>query len=288
MSPISGLHRPFVRAAMQAPYLSREEERSFAVAWRDEGDRAALDRIVRAHLRLVIAMAARFRNYGLPMSDLIQEGNIGLMQAAERFDLDREVRFSTYASWWIRAAIQEYVLKNWSIVRGGTSSSQKALFFNLRRLKAEIARRVADGEDLDVSQEIAGKLNVSRADVVQMDMRLQGSDISLDATPTDSEGGDAPARLTSLAADGPLPDEITATAIDSERRETWLKTALSALSDRERDIVQARRLAEPSATLESLGARLGVSKERVRQIEARALEKLRSTLMRQAPALASA
>jgi RNA polymerase sigma-32 factor len=284
---MTGLHRPFVRAAMQAPYLTREQERDFAIAWRDRQDRAALERIVSAHLRLVIAIAGRFRNYGLPMPDLIQEGNIGLMQAAERFDISRDVRFSTYASWWIRAAIQEYVLKNWSIVRGGTSSAQKALFFNLRRLKADIARRIAEGEMLDEAQEIAQKLNVSRADVVQMDMRLSGSDISLDITPADLDS-DAPARVTTLAADGPLPDEITAAAIDGERRETWLKAALSALSDRERHVVQARRLAEPSATLESLGAKLGVSKERVRQIEARALEKLRSTLLRKAPAMAGA
>lgn len=288
MSAVAGLHRPFIRAAMDAPYLSREEEKTLALRWRDQHDRRALDRIVRAHLRLVIAIAARFRNYGLPMSDLIQEGSIGLMQAAERFDLDRDVRFSTYASWWIRAAIQEYVLKNWSIVRGGTSSNQKALFFNLRRLKADIARRISEGEALDASQEIADKLGVSREDVVQMEMRLSGADVSLDATTTDTEGSDIPSRLSSLAADGPLPDEITVVAIDGERRETWLKNALSALSDRERDIVHARRIAEPSATLEALGLRLGVSKERVRQIEARALEKLRSTLMRQQPAMVGA
>lgn len=287
MTPTMGLHRQFVRAAMNAPYLSREEEQRLAALWRDTGDRSALDRIVGSHMRLVIALAARFRNYGLPMADLIQEGSVGLMQAAERFDLEREVRFSTYASWWIRAAIQEYVLKNWSIVRGGTSSSQKALFFNLRRLRADIARRVADGEQHpDPQGEIAEKLNVSRDDVVQMEMRLSGSDVSLNGAPSDADSPASNDRLNTLASDAPLPDEVVAGTIDSERRTHWLRHALGALTERERDVVRARRLAEESATLESLGRKLGISKERVRQIEARALEKLRTALIRQSPALA--
>lgn len=288
MAATAGLHRQFVRAAMDAPYLTREEERDLAICWRNEGDRRALDRIISAHMRLVVALAARFRNYGLPMSDLIQEGSIGLMQAAERFDLEREVRFSTYASWWIRAAIQEYVLKNWSIVRGGTSSSQKALFFNLRRLRADIARRVIDGEEHnDPQQEIAERLNVSREDVVQMEMRLSGSDVSFNATPGEGEGGAASDKLHALASDAPLPDEVVAAAIDSERRINSLNQALGVLSERERAVVRARRLADEGATLESLGQRLGVSKERVRQIEARALEKLKTALLR-SPAFAMA
>lgn len=288
MAATAGLHRQFVRAVMDAPYLSREEEYALAVSWRDAKDRQALDRIVSAHMRLVIALAARFRNYGLPMSDLIQEGSIGLMQAAERFDLEREVRFSTYASWWIRAAIQEYVLKNWSIVRGGTSSSQKALFFNLRRLRADIARRVFEGEEhADPQQEIAEKLNVSREDVVQMEMRLSGSDVSFNATAADGEGGATNDRLHALASDAPLPDEVVAGAIDGERRISSLHQALDVLNERERAVVRARRLAEEGATLESLGQRLGVSKERVRQIEARALEKLKAALLR-SPAFAMA
>ena len=288
MAATAGLHRQFVRAAMNAPYLSREEERNLALSWRNTGDRRALDRIVGAHMRLVIALASRFRNYGMPMSDLIQEGSIGLMQAAERFDLGREVRFSTYASWWIRAAIQEYVLKNWSIVRGGTSSSQKALFFNLRRLRAEIARRVVEGEEhADPHQEIAEKLNVSREDVVQMEMRLSGSDVSFNAAPADGEGGATNDRLQALASDVPLPDEVVASTIDGERRINSLQQALGALSERERAVLSARRLVEEGATLESLGQRLGVSKERVRQIEARALEKLKTALLR-SPAFAMA
>lgn len=286
MSAFAGLQRPFVQAAMKAPYLSREEEQNLARCWRDEKDQSALDRIVQAHLRLVIATAARFRNYGLPMPDLIQEGSIGLMQAAERFDVTRDVRFSTYAAWWIRAAIQDYVLKNWSIVRSGASSSQKSLFFNVRRLRAELSRRVADGENLDIEQEIADRLGVDRQDVAQMEMRLNGSDLSLNGSTGDDD--QSAERLEFLASADPLPDEVTLQSIDGERRVGWLRKALASLSPRERDIVQARRLNDDSATLEALGQRLGVSKERVRQIESRAIEKLKAALLRQQPSLAGA
>ena len=136
MGEISGVRRQFVRAAMNAPFLEREEERLLAVRWKDNRDEAALHQLTAAHMRLVIALAARFRHYGLPMADLVQEGHVGLLEAAARFDPEREVRFSTYATWWIRASVQDYILRNWSIVRGGTSSAQKALFFNLRRLRA--------------------------------------------------------------------------------------------------------------------------------------------------------
>ena len=140
MGEISGVRRQFVRAAMNAPFLEREEERLLAVRWKDNRDEAALHQLTAAHMRLVIALAARFRHYGLPMADLVQEGHVGLLEAAARFEPEREVRFSTYATWWIRASVQDYILRNWSIVRGGTSSAQKALFFNLRRLRAKLTR----------------------------------------------------------------------------------------------------------------------------------------------------
>ena len=282
-----GLHRQFVRAAMDAPYLSREEETDLAARWRAARDQAALDRIIRAHMRLVIAIAARFRNYGLPMPDLIQEGHIGLMQAAERFDTAREVRFSTYASWWVRAAIQEYILKNWSIVRGGTSSAQKALFFNLRRLKADIARRMAEGEQLDPDREIAGQLGVSIQDVVAMQARLSGADISLNAPAGDADAQNPGERMDLLVSDAPTPDAIVAETVDGERRLSWLQMAMGSLTERERQIVHARRLEDDAATLEALGQSLGVSKERVWQIESRALEKLKAALLRLNPGFAS-
>src|SRR6478752_8827881 len=185
MANYAASRRDLVRAAMRAPYLEREEEHDLAVLWRGKQDQAALHRLTSAHMRLVIAIAARFRNFGLPMGDLIQEGHVGLLEAAARFEPDREVRFSTYATWWIRASIQDYILRNWSIVRGGTSSAQKALFFNLRRLRA----RLAQGSDMlssaEVYREIATALGVPVADVAMMDSRLSGPDASLNAPLTD-------------------------------------------------------------------------------------------------------
>src|SRR3989337_3071695 len=163
MPKAASSRREFVRAAMQAPYLERDEEHDLAVRWRDDKDQAALHRLTSAHMRLVIAVAARFRNFGLPMSDLIQEGHVGLLEAAARFEPEREVRFSTYATWWIRASIQDYILRNWSIVRGGTSSAQKALFFNLRRLRARLTRGGEERISSDVHAKIAEAIGVSKA-----------------------------------------------------------------------------------------------------------------------------
>jgi len=223
----------------------------------------------------------RFRHYGLPMADLIQEGHVGLLEAAARFDPAREVRFSTYATWWIRAGIQDYILRNWSIVRGGTSSAQKALFFNLRRLRARLAN--TGGGSAVVFDRIAETLGVSRRDVEFMDSRMSAPDLSLNAPISDGDPSMPSQRLDFLPDDGPLPDEIAGSAIDMDRRARWLADALRGLSKRELDILRERRLVENAATLESLGDRLGISKERVRQIENRALEKLRRALIDQHP-----
>jgi RNA polymerase sigma-32 factor len=232
-------------------------------------------------MRLVIAIATRFRHYGLPLADLIQEGHVGLLEAAARFEPDREVRFSTYATWWIRAAIQDYVLRNWSIVRGGTSSNQKALFFNLRRLRAKLAQH-GDMPPSAAFAQIATALGVSRRDVELMNARLSGPDVSLNAPLTDWETG-SEERGDFLVDASPLPDETVGGRIDAGRRIVWLRDAMAKLTDREALIMQARKLSEDGATLESLASRLGVSKERVRQIEARALEKLRRTLVDRHP-----
>jgi RNA polymerase sigma-32 factor len=271
---------------MQAPYLERGEEHDLAVRWRHGKDQAALHRLTSAHMRLVIAIAARFRNFGLPMSDLIQEGHVGLLEAAARFEPDRDVRFSTYATWWIRASIQDYILRNWSIVRGGTSSSQKALFFNLRRLRARLAQTSDTRPRALVYAEIAHAIGVSASDVELMDSRLSGPDMSLNAPIHEAESGAAD-RQDFLVDNVPLPDESVGEAIDSERRLTWLRSALNVLNDRELRIVSERRLQDEGATLESLGESLGISKERVRQIENRALEKLRHALLRDHPDQAS-
>jgi RNA polymerase sigma-32 factor len=266
-----------VRAAVEAPYLERDEEHELAVRWSEEKDQEALHKLTSAHMRLVISVAARFRRYGLAMSDLIQEGHIGLLEAAARFDPHRGVRFSTYATWWIRASIQDFILRNWSIVRGGTSSSQKSLFFNLRRLRAKISQNGEAMSSHDLYRELAEAIGVSVNDVANMDSRLSGSDMSLNATLSD-ESEQSTQRQDFLVDEAPLPDETVETVIDTERRSAWLTAAMNVLNDRERRIISSRRLAEDGATLEQLGGELGISKERVRQIESRALEKLRKAL----------
>ncbi len=286
MSDSHETRRRFVRAAMKAPYLEREEEHDLAVRWRDDKDQAALHKLTSAHMRLVIAIAGRFRNFGLPMGDLIQEGHVGLLEAAARFEPDRQVRFSTYATWWIRASIQDHILRNWSIVRGGTSSSQKALFFNLRRLRAKLSQKIDPRPRNVVFSEIAGALGVSTGDVELMDSRLSGPDASLNAPVSDSES-DTSMRQDFLVDDTPGPDETVAEQIDSERRVSWLYSALKVLNERELRIVRERRLQENGATLEALGTSLGISKERVRQIENRAMEKLRAALLQSNPDRAS-
>ncbi|MCL6709054.1 RNA polymerase factor sigma-32 [Pseudomonas sp. R2.Fl] len=269
------------RAAQRAPYLGRDEERDLALRWKHAQDNNARNKIADAHMRLVIAMASKFRGFGLPLSDLIQEGCIGLLEAAARFEPEREVRFSTYAGWWIRASMQDYILRNWSIVRGGTSSTQKALFFNLRRLRAKLAQGDNRLTDQAIHQEIAAALGVSLADVQAMDARLSANDASLQAPV--SEGESRTERLDMLASDDLLPDEQATMMIDGQRWSDWLKEAMRQLNDRESRIINARRLTEDGATLEELGVEFGISKERVRQIENRAMEKLKAALLTRVP-----
>ena len=279
MLQMAGVRRQFVKAAMSARFLERDEERALAESWRHEGDERALHELAAAHMRLVIALAARFRHYGLPIADLIQEGHVGLLEAAARFEPEREVRFSTYATWWIRASIQDYILRNWSIVRGGTSSAQKALFFNLRRLRAKLSRDGGGAEsNASMFNTIALAIGVSPADVELMDTRLSGPDVSLNAPVTDSDSTGQTERVEFLVDDKPLQDETVGEAIDGDRRVLWLREALGVLTERELRIVRERRLEEEAVTLEALGSRLGISKERVRQIENRAMEKLRRAL----------
>ncbi len=276
MAQAVGVSRQFVKAAMNAPFLDRLQERNLAVRWRKADDEDALHQLAHAHMRLVMAVAMRFRHYGLPVADLVQEGHVGLLEAAARFEPEREVRFSTYATWWIRASIQDYVLRNWSIVRGGTSSAQKALFFNLRRLRARLAQNGQDGRT--AHEQIAMALGVSVSDVEGMNARLSGPDVSLNAPLTDEESSSAE-RGDFLVDTGPLADEIVGSRIDGERRLRWLREAMSTLSERELHILNARQLQDDAKTLETLGGELGISKERVRQIESRALEKLKRTLL---------
>lgn len=272
------LDRNFLSGAMRAALLSPSRERELAEAWRHRGDEAALHELVSAYLKLVISIAHRFRAYGLPTSDLIQEGTVGLMQAAARFEPERDVRFSTYAAWWIRSAMQEYVLRNWSIVRSGTSASQKALFFNLRWLKAKLERasRLNPEQDPTAQEQIAKVLRVSVREVGRMADRLSQRDQSLN-NPVGEDSGDEVGDF--LVDPSPTPEEIVLDRREIQVRRSWLDAALGELTERERAIVQARFLRDDKQTLEELGAELGITKERVRQIEHKAFEKLRHSVL---------
>jgi RNA polymerase sigma-32 factor len=268
----------FIKASMREPLLTRDHEFDLARRWREEGDERALHELVRAYTRLVVSTASRFRNYGLPMGDMVQEGNVGLMQAAARFEPDREVRFSTYAAWWIRSAMQDYILRNWSIVRTGTTAAQKSLFFNLRRLRAKIeGANQSPALSNEHRAQIALELRVDVGEVEAMEMRLAASDQSLNAPVADGSDDD---WQDFLADQRPSPEEVVIGMRDTRARSRWLAEALSELSARERTIIKERRLRDEGATLEELGRELGVSKERVRQLEHRAMGKLRQSMLR--------
>jgi RNA polymerase sigma-32 factor len=273
------LHR-FSQRAMRAELLDAETELRLAYAWRDQRDEAALHRLITAYMRLAIAMASKFRHYGAPMNDLIQEAGLGLMKAADKFDPDRGVRFSTYAVWWIKASIQDYVMRNWSMVRTGSTSSQKALFFNMRRVQARLMREAQGlGEELDgyqLRQRIAQSIGVPLSDVEMMQGRLSGSDLSLNAVQSTEEDGRE--WIETLEDEAEQAAERVAARRDRERLRVWLARAMMALSERERYVVTERKLREDPRTLESLGDELGLSKERIRQIEAAAFSKMRKHL----------
>jgi RNA polymerase sigma-32 factor len=272
--------RRFSRSAMRAELLDAETELRLAYAWRDERDEAALHRLITAYMRLAISMASKFRHYGAPMNDLIQEAGLGLMKAADKFDPDRGVRFSTYAVWWIKASIQDYVMRNWSMVRTGSTSSQKSLFFNMRRVQAQLLREAqGTGEELDghqLRQRIAQSIGVPLADVEMMQGRLAGSDLSLNAVQSHDEDGRE--WIETIEDDATQAADRVEVSHDRETLRSWLAKAMMALSERERYVVTERKLREEPRTLESLGDELGLSKERIRQIEAAAFAKMRRNL----------
>ncbi|WP_032112903.1 RNA polymerase factor sigma-32 [Candidatus Paracaedibacter symbiosus] len=267
----------YVREVMREPILSREDELTLASAWHDQHDEKALHLMIRAYSRLVVSAAVRFRHYGLPMGDLIQEGNLGLMQAATRFEPERGVRFSTYAKWWIRSSIQDYVLRNWSIVRTGSTAAQKQLFFNLRRLRAQLANVTAETMQPEDREKIAENLNVSIREVEDMENRLAAHDLSL-SSPM-SEGG-AEEWLDSIPDIRPNPENVASDLFDATVRNHWIKSALRNLTPRERQIILSRHLSENPMTLEAIGTIMRISKERVRQLEARSLRKMRFYLLK--------
>jgi RNA polymerase sigma-32 factor len=257
------------------PMLEPQEEYMLAKRWQEHGDKEAANKLVTSHLRLVAKIAMGYRGYGLPISEIISEGNVGLMQGVKRFDPDRGFRLATYAMWWIKASIQEYVLRSWSLVKMGTTNNQKKLFFGLRRAKRKIAA-LQDG-DLrpDQVQAIAKQLNVSAQDVVTMNRRLHG-DMSLNA-PTRHE--DESSEWQDWLVDDSPNQEISLVEMEeSANRRALLRAALDVLNDRQREIFEARRLSDNPVTLEELAEKYGISRERVRQIEVRAFEKVQKAV----------
>ena len=269
----------YIRSAMDAPMLERDHEFSLARRWKENKDEKALHELVTSYARLVVSIASKFKNYGLPVGDLIQEGNIGLMEAAARFEPDLENRFSTYATWWIKAQIQDYVLRNWSIVRTGTTAAQKSLFFNLRRLRSKIDGQAAKNFlDDDAIDSIATELGVSRKDVMDMEMRM-GGDKSLNMPTSDENKSEWQGFLSDPS---PNPEDVVMSMRDSKTRSQWLNEALAQLSPRERTIVRERKMRDATVTLEAVGKQLGISKERVRQLEQRAVDKIKDVILAKA------
>ncbi len=273
ISSEAGLAR-YLREIRQFPMLQPEEEFMLAKSWREHGDRQAAHKLVTSHLRLVAKIAMGYRGYGLPISEVISEGNVGLMQAVRRFEPDKGFRLATYAMWWIKASIQEFILRSWSLVKMGTTASQKKLFFNLRKIKGQI-QALEDG-DLrpDQVKEIARRLGVPQEDVVSMNRRLAG-DTSLNAPVRADADGEWQDWLVDETAD---QETSLVQSEETSNRLTMLDQAMKKLNDRERRVFQARRLSDEPLTLEELSQEFNVSRERIRQIEVRAFEKVQKAV----------
>jgi RNA polymerase sigma-32 factor len=271
--PVEGGLAQYFREAWRFPILKAEEEYMLAKRWREHDDVEAAHALVTSHLRLVAKIAMKYRGYGLPVADLVSEGNIGLMKAVRKFEPDLGFRLSTYAIWWIKAAITEYVLRSWSLVKMGTVAAQKKLFFSLRRVKGQM--KILDSGELDSEQatRLAEALNVSEREVVAMNARMSSRDLSLNAPVT--KDGDMTEFLDTLVDDHPSPEAIVAEEEELTQRRSLLERALTTLPERERHILVERRLKDDPSTLEVLGQAYGISRERVRQLEVRAFEKLK-------------
>ena len=269
----------YLREIQKFPLLSAEEEYECGMRFKKTGDKEAAKMLVQSHLRLVVKMATKFRNYGLPITDLVSEGNVGLIQAVKKFDPEKGFRFSTYAIWWIRAYIQEYVLRSWSLVKIGTTVAQKKLFFNLRKIKSRLGKLAGDTSALDPEQvtRIADDLNVSEKEVVEMDSRLQNSDTSLNNLI--SEDGEEEVS-SKIAANEESQEQIAIDNQEKLQREKLLREAFLVLNEREKDILIKRQMSEVSMTLEELSQAYSISRERIRQIESAALEKIKKEILR--------
>ena len=276
-----GLTR-YLEEIRRFPMLEPQQEYMLAKRWKEHGDRDAAHQLVTSHLRLVAKIAMGYRGYGLPISEVISEGNVGLMQAVKRFEPDKGFRLATYAMWWIKASIQEYILRSWSLVKMGTTANQKKLFFNLRKAKSKISALQEGDLRPDQVQTIAKRLGVTEQDVVDMNRRL-GGDASLNAPIRDD--GESGEWQDWLADDSESQEAVMAEHEELDNRRKALSSALEVLNDRERRIFEARRLADDPVTLEDLAAEFGVSRERVRQIEVRAFEKVQKAVKNRVAAM---
>ena len=270
------LSNNLVEYSRRAKILEKDEEFDLIKKWQDQKDQKSLKKILNAYLRLAVSSARKYIHYGIPLDDLVHEGVLGIMHSLEKFDISKDFRLSTYASWWIRASIQDYILKNWSIVRTGSTASQKKLFFNLKKIKQKILNASYDYMGQNEINEVSKMLNVKSIEIQSMESRLTAGDFFLNQTLGDEEGNDF---LSMLEDNSDNPEKLAESHYDNKSKMNWLKTAIETLTDREKTIIKSRKLKEKSITLDELGIKLRISKERVRQIETSALNKLKKAII---------
>ncbi len=262
----------FIKSSLKSPLLEKNDERILLKKWLKKGDQKSLHQLTQSHMRLVISYAFKYKSYGLSVSDLIQEGCIGLMKAAERFDLNQDVRFSTYAGWWIRAAIQDFILKNWSLVKLSSSSKQKSLFFTLRKLKHKIQNTEHGSVDFKTAQDLANNLQISTSDVINMDIKISQHEGSLNSKISDDGNNEF---LDLIEDEDARPDDAIFSKEDRSFKKDLIDNSMKILNKREKIIIESRYLSENRKTLDTLGKELKISKERVRQIEKESLVKIK-------------
>ena len=272
----SMLANNLVDFSRKSKILEKEEEFFHIEKWRNNGDSSSLQIILNAYLRLAVSYAKKYKSYGIPLDDLIHEGVLGIMHALEKFDISKDFRLSTYASWWIRASIQDYILKNWSVVKTGSTASQKALFFNLRKIKQQISDASSDYMGQEEINKVSKKLNVKNIEIQNMESRLTGGDLYLNQKVDNESENDL---MSLLNDERPNPEEVLEDVKDNKIKKEYIKKAICTLNEREKTIIQLRKLKEKSITLDELGKTLKISKERVRQIETKALEKLKIAIL---------
>ena len=265
-----------VEYSRKAPVLDKKKEYELIEKWKENRDERALQQILDAYLRLAVSYAKKYINYGLPLDDLIHEGILGIMHALEKFDISKDFRLSTYASWWIRASIQDFILKNWSVVKTGSTASQKQLFFNLKKIKQKILDVSKDYMGQQELNEVSDMLKIKPFESQNMESRLSGGDLFLSQPIGDEDSNDL---LSILPDESKTPEDLSEELLDGKSKQTWLLNAIETLSEREKIIIKSRKLKDKSVTLDELGSMLKISKERVRQIETKALEKLKKTIL---------